>query len=195
MNDKPTNHWNKTNSWAEELEVLQNIISKTELIEATKWGGTVYTINGRNVIGIGGFKNYFAIWFFNGVFLKDKKKVLVNAQEGVTKALRQWRFTSIFEINETLIYQYIIEAIDNEKSGKSYKPEKKFFEIDELLKRELNEDQELAMSFEKLTPSKKNDFLEYIITAKREETKLARIEKIKPMILNNIGLNDKYKKN
>jgi uncharacterized protein YdeI (YjbR/CyaY-like superfamily) len=30
-------------------------------------------------------------------------------------------------------------------------------------------------------------------TVKREETKLSRIEKIKPIILDNIGLNDKYK--
>ncbi|WP_330443122.1 hypothetical protein [Flavobacterium sp. C4GT6] len=30
-------------------------------------------------------------------------------------------------------------------------------------------------------------------TAKREATKLSRLEKIKPMILKGIGLNDKYR--
>jgi uncharacterized protein YdeI (YjbR/CyaY-like superfamily) len=81
--------WNKNNQWSEELEILKAIINKTELVETTKWGGIVYTINNKNVIGIGGFKNFFTVWFFNGVFLKDELSVLVNANEGVTKALRQ----------------------------------------------------------------------------------------------------------
>ena len=55
----------------------------------------IFTLNGKNVLGIGGFKNYFTIWFFNGVFLKDEKNVLVNSQEGLTKSLRQWRFSSV----------------------------------------------------------------------------------------------------
>lgn len=106
---------NKINEWKEELKMLQTIISKTELVETTKWGGLVYTINGKNVLGISGFKSFFTIWFFNGVFLKDEQKLLVNAQEGVTKFMRQWRFTSKEEINEKLILLYIHEAIDHEK--------------------------------------------------------------------------------
>lgn len=105
----------KTNEWKEELKILQTIISQTELVETTKWGGLVYTINGKNVLGISGFKNYFTIWFFNGVFLKDEQKLLVNAQQGVTKFMRQWRFNSKEEINEKIILLYIHEAIDHEK--------------------------------------------------------------------------------
>lgn len=191
--EKPTNHWNKTNSWSEELELLQKIIAKTELVETTKWGGPVFTINSKNVIGIGGFKNYFTIWFFNGVFLKDEKKVLVNAQEGVTKALRQWRFTSKNEVDEKMVLAYINEAIANENNGLCFKPEKKNFTIDVLLQNEFSVNNELATAFEKLSKSKQNDYLEYILTAKQEKTKLLRLEKIIPMILANIGLNDKYK--
>ena len=55
------------------------------------------------MIGIGACKSYSGIWFFNGVFLKDKQKKLINAQEGVTKALRQWRFSSVDEIEPELI--------------------------------------------------------------------------------------------
>ena len=59
------NPWNKTNQWAEELDTLHAIIRKTPLVETTKWGGPVYTYNGKNIVGIGGFKSYFGIWFFN----------------------------------------------------------------------------------------------------------------------------------
>ena len=190
-----THTWNKVNSWSEELEFLKSIIAKTELIETTKWGGCVYVLDNKNVIGIGGFKNYFTIWFFNGVFLKDEKKVLVNAQEGVTKSLRQWRFTSKDDIVEALVLDYIYEAIENEKQGKIIKTQKVgvTIEMPEIFQKELDLDKNLAEAFLKFSPYKQKEFLEYIVEAKREETKRSRIEKIKPMILENIGLNDKYR--
>lgn len=191
---EPKKHtWNKVNQWAEELQLLELILAKTELVATTKWGGTVYTIEGKNVIGIGGFKNYFALWFFNGVFLKDEKKVLVNAQEGVTKALRQWRFESKTAVNEKLVLSYCNEAIENEKLGKKIAPTKKETIISDFFQNELKANLELKKGFEKLTPGKQREYLEYIDTAKREETKTSRMEKIKPMILTGIGLNDKYK--
>jgi uncharacterized protein YdeI (YjbR/CyaY-like superfamily) len=48
-------------------------------------------------------------------------------------------------------------------------------------------------AFAKFSPYKQKEFIELIETAKQEKTKLARLEKIKPMILNHIGLNDKYR--
>lgn len=190
--DKPSN-WNKGNLWPEELEILHSIIAKTELIETVKWGGPVFTAHGKNVLGVGGFKNYFTIWFFNGVFLKDEQNVLVTAQEGVTKSLRQWRFFSKEEINESLILSYIKEAIENEKAGKTIKPTKKEEIVSELFQKELANDKVLSEAFHKFSPYKQREFLEHIESAKREETKLARIEKVKPLILDNIGLNDKYR--
>jgi len=189
------NPWNKTNQWEEELSLIVSIIAKTELVEMTKWGGPVYTIENKNVVGVGGFKSYLGIWFFNGVFLKDEAQVLMNAQEGVTKALRQWRFESKEEIlkNEKLILQYINEAIANERAGISKKPEKKEEIISDLLNEEFKKDSSLAKAFEVFSPYKQREFLEYVETAKQEKTKLTRIEKIKPMILDGIGLNDKYR--
>jgi uncharacterized protein YdeI (YjbR/CyaY-like superfamily) len=42
---------------------------------------------------------------------------LVNANEGVTKSLRQWRFASVDEVEEKIILSYVNEAIVNEKAG------------------------------------------------------------------------------
>ena len=195
MDEAKKNPWNKTNQWAEELDVIKTIIAQTELVEMTKWGGPVYTVNGKNVVGVGGFKSYVGVWFFNGVFMKDEKKVLVNAQEGVTKGLRQWRFSSKEDIlkNEKLLLIYINEAITNEKAGISKKPEKKEAIISDLLNEEFKKDSTLAKAFEAFSPYKQREFLEYVETAKQEKTKLTRIEKIKPLILEGIGLNDKYR--
>jgi len=175
------------------LALLRNIIQKTELVETTKWGGEVYTINNKNVLGIGGFKNFFTIWFFNGVFLKDEANVLVNANEGVTRALRQWRFTSAKEVNEKLIMHYIREAIENEKNGLSIKPEKKEAMHCDYFAAALKEDSKLNAALEQLTPFKQKEYWEYMATAKQEKTKVTRFEKIKPMISEGRGLNDKYR--
>jgi uncharacterized protein YdeI (YjbR/CyaY-like superfamily) len=163
-------------------------------VEAQKWGGEVYTLNNKNVIGIGGFKNYFALWFFNGVFLKDEAKVLVNANEGVTKALRQWRFTSTAELDEKLILRYLNEAIANEKAGLSIKPEKKEAMQCDFFQAALDKNTALKSALEKLTPFKQKEYWEYMDTAKQEKTKVTRLEKITPMILEGKGFNDKYRK-
>jgi uncharacterized protein YdeI (YjbR/CyaY-like superfamily) len=181
-------------NFSEALSLLRKIISSTELEETLKWSAPVYTLNGKNVLGLGAFKNHFGIWFFNGVFLKDEKNLLVNAQEK-TKALRQMRFESIDEINENAVLDYIKEAINNQKMGKELKPEKKDKKL--LISKELKEvfkqNSELNEAFNNLTAYKQKEYVEYIDTAKREATKQSRLEKIIPMILKGAGLNNKYK--
>ncbi|HET8858503.1 YdeI/OmpD-associated family protein [Marivirga sp.] len=185
----------KNSKWLEELELLRSIIRKTELEKTTKWGGEVYTFNKGNVLSIAGFKNYVSLWFFNGVFLKDPFQVLGNSQEGKTKALRYWQFTSLDEMEEEKILQYIQEAIENEKKGLKWKAEKSSdLEIPEIFSNYLTADKSLKSTFENLTPFKQKEYIEYISSAKRDATKVSRIEKIIPMILEGIGLNDKYRK-
>ncbi len=180
--------------WQAELKILREIISKASLEKSIKWGAEVYTYNGNNVVSYGGFKNYFALWFFNGVFLKDKSKVLVNAQENKTKSLRRWRFTSAKEIDEKKILAYINEAIDVEKKGLKIKPEKfKAVAVPEMLAQAIKDDVQLKTSFSKLTPGRQKEYILYLNEAKQEATQKARLVKIKPMILQGQGLNDKYR--
>ena len=194
MEPKPTPLWDKINQWREELDVLHAIIVQTPLTETTKWGAPVYTFNGKNVVGIAGFKNYFALWFYQGVFLKDDAQVLINAQEQTTKALRQWRFSSKEEINHALIKAYIEEAIENVKLGKELKPTPKAKVIDARFQNVLDEDENLNQQFLKLSPAKQNEFMEYVFSAKRVATKQQRIEKITPIVLSGKSMNEIYKK-
>lgn len=181
------------NQWTEELEIIANIISKQPLEKAIKWGAEVFTYNGKNVVSYGGFKAFFTIWFYNGVFLKDKYKVLVSAQNK-TKSLRQWRFTSKDEIDEKKITEYIDEAITVEKKGLKIQPEKfKSIPVPALLLNEFKKSKTLKRNFEKLTPGKQKEYIVYINEAKQETTKRSRLEKIKTLIMQGVGLNDKYK--
>jgi len=181
--------------WVEALTILRNIINSTEMEETLKWSSPVYTLNGKNVLGLGAFNHHFGLWFFNGVFLKDEKKLLINAQEGKTKALRQMRFTTIEDIDNKTVLTYVKEAIENQKLGKEIKVDrsKKETVIPDELQQILNEDTNLLENFKSLTPYKQREYCEHIASAKREATKLSRLEKITPMILNGVGLHDKYK--
>jgi len=187
----------KHEQWEKELIDLREIILSTRLEETIKWGLPVYALDGKNVVGIGAFKSYVGLWFYQGALLADPKQKLINAQEGKTKAMLQWRFSSLEEIrseSET-IKEYIEEAIANQKQGKSIKPGRhKPLIIPEELESLLSENKELKEKFNVLSESKQREYAEYVTEAKREETKLVRLDKITPMILQGIGLNDKYKK-
>ena len=177
-----------------ELELLRAIINKSGLVETVKWGAPVYTLRGKNIVAFAAFKKYVGLWFYQGALLKDKSKHLINAQEGKTIALRQWRFSSITEIDENLVHTYLLEAIENQKQGKAIKPQKKPLTIPLELQTPLDGDTSLAECFEALNLTKKRDFCTYIEEAKRAETKQNRLSKIIPMIRQGIGLNDRYKK-
>ena len=180
--------------WVDELMLLREIVLSTGLKEEIKWGGPIYTLDGKNVLAIGGFKNFFTIWFHNGAFLSDPQKVLITASEGKTRGLRQWRFTSMKEIKPALVKKYVREAIENEKAGKRIKPEKKPLpEIPVEMATAFKKDKSLQKAFDDLTFGKKTEYLDHIHSAKTEETRIKRVEKAVPNIKAGIGLNDKYK--
>ena len=189
-------YFEKEGPYREEIGMLREIVSGTQLEENVKWGAPVYTIDNKNVVGIMAFKQHFGLWFFNGVFLSDPENVLVNAQEGKTKAMRHWKFTSAEQIDASLVKEYLEEAIENQKRGLSVKPEKKkkATVVPKLLQQALDSDSSLEASFNGLAPYKQREYCEYISTAKQEKTKLSRMEKILPMISKGIGFNDKYRK-
>lgn len=180
--------------WHDELVKLRDILNSTELVETVKWGAPCYTINGKHVVGLGAFKNFVSLWFFQGVFLKDQKQVLINAQEGRTKGLRQWRFEAIKDIKPRNIMTYVNEAIELQKQGKEIKPDRsKPVEVPLELQQALDKNKQLRLKFDKFTKGRQREFAEHIASAKRAETKQARLDKITPMILDGVGLNDKYR--
>lgn len=183
--------------WQESLHLLRGFMQATRLEESVKWGMPVYTLNNKNVAGFSAFKAWTGIWFFQGVFLKDPEQVLINAQVGTTKGLRQWRFSSAEEISRqgTTIRAYLEEAIQNQEAGKEIKPDRnKTLVVPEELELAFRSNPSLKESFEALSLSRKRDYAEHVGNAKREETRQQRLQKVIPMILEGIGMNDKYKK-
>lgn len=177
-----------------ELEKLRSILNSCGLNEEIKWGSPCYTLDGKNVVGIGAFKSYFGLWFFQGTLLSDEHGVLINAQEGRTKALRQWRMTAAKDIRPQQIRRYVKEAMQLVRDGKAIAPTRKAaMDVPPELASTLRKNAAVRKKFAALTPGRQREYADYIRDAKRAGTRLSRVGKIVPMIEAGKGLHDKYR--
>ena len=117
--EKSETYFSEEHPFKTKNQELRNIFLTTSLEKTFKWSLPTYTLNHKNVLALGKFKNHYEIWFFNGVFLSDPNKVLLNAQEEKTKAMQQWRFTVKDTINLDILLAYSEEAIANKKKVKT----------------------------------------------------------------------------
>src|ERR671935_2788700 len=97
--------------WQAEIAEMRKVLAGLGMKEECKWGKPTYTVDGKNIVIIQGFKDYFALGFFQGALLKDPKKVLV--QLGQVHAGRVMKFASARDITAkaATIRAYVREAI------------------------------------------------------------------------------------
>ncbi|HXR97645.1 MAG TPA: YdeI/OmpD-associated family protein [Terriglobales bacterium] len=170
--------------WEAEIAAMRRIIDGFAMKEECKWGKPTYTADGRNVVILMGFKEYFALGFFQGALLKDPKKLL--RQLGQTQAMRVMKFTSAKEIaaKAATIKSYVREAIAAEQAGlKVEKKKTSDFPVPEELTAAFKQRPELKAAFKALTPGRQRSYLYYFAAAKQPATRMARIEKCAPRIL------------
>ena len=192
MNPEVDWFFNKPGKWQEAYQELREIVLDCGLTEELKWGCPCYTNQKNNIVLIHGFNDYCALLFMQGALLKDPKKILVQQTKNVQSA-RQIRFSTVDEIlkNKSTIKAYIKEAIKNDKAG--LKVEMKTtteFEMADEFKTALKEMPELKTAFYKLTPGRQRGYLLYFSSAKQSKTRMERVEKYIPKILDNKGLDD-----
>ncbi|QQZ07783.1 YdeI/OmpD-associated family protein [Heyndrickxia vini] len=182
----------KAKKWKEEFEALRNIVLDCELTEDIKWMHPCYMFENKNIVLIHGFKEYCALLFHKGALLKDPHMILIQQTENV-QAARQIRFTNVQEIieMETILKEYINEAIEVEKAGLKVNYKKKTeFSIPEELQNKFDEIPALKTAFEALTPGRQRAYIRYFAEAKQSKTRVSRIEKYTQKILDGKGLND-----
>ncbi len=180
----------------EGILLLRDLALRTRAEETFKWQSPVYCLDGKNVFWIARFKNHFGIGFFNGIFLKDPKNLLINAQEGKTQAMRHLKFTSIEQIDSVSVSAFMNEALDNQEKGLQLSPDKgqkPHPGLPKTLAEAFGEHPHIKEAFNQLTPYKQWEYIEFISEAKQEKTKRSRLQKILPMIGAGKGLNDKYR--
>lgn len=191
MNPKVESFFENLEQWQKESQKLRKILLGFPLNEELKWGQPCYTLQGKNVAIIGGFKEYCALMFFKGALLADPHAILV--APGKTQAARQIRFTKLGDITkmESIVKAYIAEAMEVERAGLKVKLKTHSeYTIPEELQRKLDAIPALKRAFEALTPGRQRAYMHYISVPKQARTRESRVEKCMPTILDGKGLND-----
>ena len=192
MNPKVDWFFEKNTPWQEAYGLLRDIALDSGLTEELKWGHPCYTLNGKNVFLIHGFKDYCALLFHKGALLKDTKGLLVQQTKNVQSA-RQIRFASVKEIEvlTPLLKRYIRAAIALEKAGKQVVLKKTAeFDMPEEFSTAMKQMPDLKKAFNALTPGRQRGYLLYFAGAKQSKTRMVRIEKHLDRILAGKGLDD-----
>ncbi|WP_435139306.1 DUF1801 domain-containing protein [Formosa sp. A9] len=192
MNEEVNKYLNGVKKWKTELTKLREIILECGLKEEFKWMHPCYTDNGKNIVLIHEFKDYFAILFHKGVLLKDPENILVQQTENVQSA-RQIRFTDLPEIEELkpTIKEYIEEAVEIEKSGKKIEKKKTSdFNTPKELEQKFEENPDFKKAFKNLTAGRQRGYLLHFDKPKQSKTKTSRIEQNMERIMDGYGLND-----
>src|ERR1051326_8186337 len=169
--------------WEAETAEMRRVLGGFAMKEECKWGKPTYTVDGKNVVIMQGFKEYFALGFFQGALLKDSKKVLV--QLGQVQAARVMKFTSAKAIRAqaATIKAYVREAIAVEKAGLRMKRKTTSdLPVPEELTQRFQRDARFKRAFEALTPGRQRSYLYHFAGAKQSATRTARIEKAMPAI-------------
>lgn len=177
--------------WAEPLSLLRELLLFAGLGEDFKWGKPCYTINGENSIILFEFKDSCAIGFMKGALMKDEAKILVAPGEH-SQAMRMVKFTKADEVRakaETL-RNYIAEAIAIENAGMEIEFQHKNAEIPPEFQQVLDEKPDVKLAFYSLTPGRQRAYLLYFSDAKQSKTRMTRIEKYLPKILDGKGILD-----
>src|SRR5215472_7293068 len=176
--------------WEAEIAEMRRVLGGFAMKEECKWGKPTYTVNGKNIVIMQAFKEYFGLGFFQGALLKDPKKMLV--QLGQVQVGRVMKFTSVKDITAKAptIKAYVREAIAIEKAGLRMERKKTSdFPVPEELTERLRKDPRFKRAFDALTPGRQRSYLYHFAAAKRSATRarVARIEKAMPAIFEGRG--------
>jgi len=181
----------KVHRWTDILEFLRQLLLETELQEERKWGMPTYTLNGKNVVILGVFKESCVLSFLKGGLLEDPYQILErpgpNSQEG-----RFIRFTLLSRAQEIedIIKEYILQAIEVERSGKKSISKPTIPVLPEELLQKFAEHPGLEAAFFALTPGRQRGYLIHFTGAKQSPTRLSRIDKCVPKIFAGKGMMD-----
>ena len=174
-----------------ELQTLRALILKCGLSETMKWKNPCYTSQNRNIVMLGRLKDHVVLSFFRGAGLEDQEKLLERPGEN-TRSARVIRFRNLEEITgrEQVIIGLIQQAIQLEDSKERLQVKPASLNMPAELKAKLEESPEFNAAFEKLTPGRQRGYCLHFSSAKQSKTRLARIERYRPRIMNGKGLRD-----
>jgi uncharacterized protein YdeI (YjbR/CyaY-like superfamily) len=173
-----------TRQWEKGLKDLRKVCRDTGLEEQVKWGHPCYLHGGRNIAIIGALRGDFRLSFFHAALMKDPEHAL-EKQGPNTQHPDMLRFTNNAQVaaNKPLITAYLKEAMSYAAAGIKPPKEQRALELPDELIDALASDPELSVAFDALTPGRQRSYVIHLGSAKKAETRIQRIAKLRGHIL------------
>lgn len=181
-----------TRIWAQGLAALRTLCLAAGLEEAAKWGHPCYVRKGRNIAIIGAFRGEFRLTFFNGSLLSDPERLLQKRGPN-THVADILSFDSAARVAELapVVSAYLAEAVGYAEAGVVPQKVERDLELPRELVAALDADPEMAEAFEALTPGRRKSYVFALNTARKPQTRVARIAKLRPKIMAGKGALDR----
>ena len=147
-----------------------------DLTESIKWNNVCFS--GRKLVaGISACKRHLSIFFFRGTELPDPARLFNEAGENNTN-IRSIRFTSLDELNRNALRAMLRAAVKLDADPMippAPKVKRDPWPVPDFFAKALKKDRAAAAGFERLSVSSQREYLVWVSTAKREETREKRL--------------------
>ena len=147
-----------------------------DLTESIKWNNLCFS--GRKLVaGISACKRHLSIFFFRGTELPDRARLFNEAGENNTN-IRSIRFTSLDELNRNALRAMLRAAVKLDADPMippAPKVKREPWPVPGFFAKALKKDRAAAAGFERLSVSSQREYLVWVSTAKREETREKRL--------------------
>jgi len=170
--------------------------SSTEITEVIKWGFPHFEYKG-NICHMASFKEHCTFGFSKAALMNDEDKIINPV--GKTAMGSLGKITSINDLpTKKILTKYIKHAIELNQKGVTL-PKKAPIQTKELIVPEdlsnaLAKNKKAKLVFNQFAPSHKKEYILWINEAKREETRIKRVETAIEWISEGKGRNWKYEK-
>jgi uncharacterized protein YdeI (YjbR/CyaY-like superfamily) len=173
-----------TKAWAEGLAELRRICLEAGLTEVVKWGHPCYMHAGRNIVVMGAHRGDFRLCFFDAALMQDPEGVL-QKQGPNTQYADMIQFTDNTAVAGVapVIPAYLQEAMGYAEAGIKPPKVERDIELPEEMVEAMDTDPELAEAFHALTPGRQKSYAFNLNSAKKPETRVARIAKFRDKII------------
>lgn len=173
-----------TQRWSEGLRQLRALCLDLGLVETVKWGHPCYMHAGRNVAILGALRKELRLSFFNAALLTDPQGVL-ERQGPNTRHPDMVRFTDVARVAALapVLRRYLTEAMGYAAEGRRPVREPQVLDWPEELHEALEADVTLAEAFQALTPGRRRSHVIHLNSARKPETRVARIQALRERIL------------
>jgi uncharacterized protein YdeI (YjbR/CyaY-like superfamily) len=147
-----------------------------DLTESIKWNALCFS--GRKLVcAVGPCKRHLGIVFFRGTELADPAGLFDAQGEGNTN-MRSIRLTSLAGLNRKALAAMLFAAVELDAQGVPLPPKAKRAEwpVPDFFRAALKKNKKAAGFYESIAPTYQREYLVWVTTAKREETRERRLD-------------------